>query len=140
VADVQTRSSQGTECHHVGTENLAPSHQSILHLAANESIVTALNTKSISNYSAQSEGKCEVDEMTAGLVFLGAESRPVFTQRFWEIHTEADLGYEFRHLNIVSLFNLSNSSATYPFISLWSSDSGILDLYDTIPTDANCMR
>lgn len=89
---------------------------------------------------ALSEGTCEVDEMTGSLVFLGVQSRAVFAQCFWESRTQVDIGYDPRDLNVLSLFNLSNSSATYPFVNLWTSERGDFDLYNTIPTDGKCMK
>ncbi|KAH8819111.1 fungal-specific transcription factor domain-containing protein [Xylogone sp. PMI_703] len=84
-------------------------------------------------------GICQVDEMTGGLVFFGAKSRAVTFQHFWERNAE-NLGYSmYNNLSMISVFDLSNSSAAYPFPNLWNQNTGILELYNTIPTNVNCM-
>lgn len=89
------------------------------------------------------------DALTGETVFLGPNSAPAFFLRsLGQENPYASPGHEkARDLvqgNILSIFGLENSSVTYPFVSLWSTNDSSSDdvdsLREALPSDMEILK
>ena len=95
-------------------------------------------------------GPLEVsDALTGETIFLGANSAPAFFLRrpSKESHSQPPNGASAKSLvkcNTLSIFGLDNSSVTYPFVNLWSTNAGSGDdassLHQALPSDLDILK
>ena len=88
------------------------------------------------------------DHLTGGTIFLGANSAPAFFLRNFEQLEYFGSVDQFpattlEDANILSVFGLDNSSVTYPFVNLWSTEAGsddISSLRQALPSDFEIVK